>query len=72
MANSVQIMNADSSKTERYKGCEITYWEPPIPSWRSCCYHWVHDEYDGDGDTRGGDGESVAACMVQIDEMGDA
>jgi hypothetical protein len=41
---------------------------PPIPV-RTCDWHFVHDDYDGEDDPRCGDGPSIEACKAEIDEI---
>lgn len=51
----------------RYGAYKI-YWDPkPIPM----PVHWsfVHDDYDGEGDPRGGVGKDIDDCKAQINDI---
>ena len=60
----------------RYDAAEGRYWyrkwwiyydPPPIPD-RIADWHFVHEDYDGPGDSRCGFASSVAECIRQIEE----
>ena len=53
-----------------YRNYQIYFDPPPIPT-RICDWHFVHVDYDGPEDNRGGHGASEAECRAMIDEMED-
>lgn len=50
-----------------YRGWTIRYDPPPIPT-RNCDWAFVHDDYDGPGDSRCGHAASLEAAKAEIDE----
>lgn len=54
----------------RYGKWRIYYDPPPIPD-RSMDWHYVHEDYDGPGDSRHGHCASLEACKQEIDERED-
>jgi hypothetical protein len=56
------------TQTVRHGSWLIYYDPPPIPT-RACDWHFVHDDYDGEGDPRHGSGPSVEDCIAQIAEI---
>lgn len=49
-----------------YRGFSFSYWRKPIPT-SAFDYDFVHDDYDGPGDPRCGNGKSIEDCKEQID-----
>ena len=59
--------------SSEYRGYEITYDPPPIPS-RDCDWSYVHKDYDGTedaNDNRAGHARSWDACLDEIDALED-
>lgn len=53
-----------------YRGYRIYFDPPPIPI-RSCDWHFVHSDYDGPEDRRGGHAASEQDCRDEIDMIED-
>lgn len=57
--------------TVLYKDYSITYDPKPVPD-RDFDFDWVHNNYDGPGDSRCGNAASLVEAKKQIDEIEDA
>ncbi len=53
---------------ETYRGFSFSYWRKPIPT-AAFDHDFVHEDYDGPGDNRCGNGRSVEDCKAQIDDI---
>ena len=51
-----------------YRGFKFNYLPKPIPS-KFFDYDFYHEDYDGPGDPRCGNGESIEDCKARIDEI---
>ena len=64
----VDLLASIRRRTHRYHGYLITYQMKPIPD-RSFDWNYAHKDYDGPGDLRCGNAESLSAAMSEIDEL---